>query len=196
MRYKMPKMEIRPRDDLEAFAALEEQEMKASKKNMHPFTGEQIRKLCENEYVEQISAYKIKYTDKFKEYFIMRWQQGMSAFQIFSECGIDPEIVGRGRIWNFRRSLGIRCRPRRTGNEDFKADAISEKVTTTQLIDKIDSIVSISNEMKYQLDLMKQNEKNVILMLFDSLPYDDKADIILKLQYKLRALEAMQQNLT
>jgi hypothetical protein len=50
--------------------------------------------------------------------------------------------------------------------------------------------------MKYQLNLMKQNEKNVILMLFDSLPYDDKADIILKLQYKLRALEAMQQNLT
>jgi hypothetical protein len=192
----MPKMEIRPRDDLDAFAALEEQETNATKSNRRPFTCEQIQKLCKNEYVEQISAYKIKYNNKFKEYFIMRWQQGMSAFQIFSECGIDPEIVGRGRIWNFRRSLGIRCRTRRTGNEDFKADVVSEKVTPSQLIDKIDSIVSISNEMKYQLNLMKQNEKNVILMLFDSLPYDDKADIILKLQYKLRALEAMQQNLT
>jgi len=192
----MSRMEIRPRDDLDAFAALEEQETNAAKSNRRPFTCEQIQKLCKNEYVEQISAYKIKYNDKFKEYFIMRWQQGMSAFQIFSECGIDPEIVGRGRIWNFRRSLGIRCRTRRTGNEDFKADAVSEKVTPSQLIDKIDSIVSISNEMKYQLNLMKQNEKNVILMLFDSLPYDDKADIILKLQYKLRALEAMQQNLT
>lgn len=192
----MPKTEMHPREDLDAFAALEEQETKAAKKKMHAFTGEQMQKLCENEYVEQISAYKIKYNDKFKEYFIMRWQQGMSAFQIFSECGIDPEIVGRSRIWNFRRGLGIKCRTRRILNEDFKADAISEKVTTSQLIDKIDSIVSISNEMKYQLDLMKQNEKNVILMLFDSLPYDDKADIILKLQYKMRALEAMQQNLT
>lgn len=164
-----------------------------SKSSRHAFTGEQIQKLCKSEYVEHVSTYRIKYRDKFKDYFMMRWQQGMSANQIFSECGIDPEIVGRGRIWNFRRSLGIKCR----GEENTKEVAvISEKVTTAELVDKIDSIVSISNEMKYQLDLMKQNEKNIMLMLFDSLPYDDKADIILKLQYKLRALEAMRQNLT
>ena len=186
----MSRMEIRPRDDLDAFAALEEQEMKAVKKKMHAFTGEQMQKLRKSEYVDHVTTYKIKYRDKFKDYFIMRWQQGMSAKQIFSECGIDPEIVGRGRIWSFRRGLGIKCR----GEENTAV--VSEKVTATELIDKIDSIVSISNEMKYKLDLMTQNEKNIMLMLFDSLPYDDKADIILKLQYKLRAFEAMQQNLT
>lgn len=186
-------MEIRPRDDLDAFAALEEQETNAVESNRRPFTCEQIQKLRKSEYVAHVSAYKIKYRDKFKDYFIMRWRQGMSAKQIFSECGIDPEIVGKARIWNFRRTIGIKCR----GEENTKDTAVLyEKVTTAELIDKINSIVQISEDMKYQLDLMKQNEKNVILMLFESLPYDDKADIILKLQYKLRALEAMQQNLT
>ena len=75
------------------------------KSHKNPFTREQIEQLQANQYVKSISASTIRFTEEFKKYFYEKHKSGISARQIFSECGIDPNILGDSRIDGFRYTL-------------------------------------------------------------------------------------------
>ena len=69
------------------------------------FTKEQIDHLQVNHYVKSISSSTIRFTEEFKKYFYQKYHSGMTARQIFTECGIDPDILGESRIEGFRYTL-------------------------------------------------------------------------------------------
>ncbi len=75
------------------------------KTHTNPFTREQIEHLRVNHYVKSISSSTIRFTEKFKKYFYQKYHSGMTARQIFTECGIDPDMLGESRIEGFRYTL-------------------------------------------------------------------------------------------
>ena len=62
------------------------------------FTPEQIDLLSRNKYVKSVSEKAITYTNEFKIQFIADTNNGKTATQIFSEAGLDPQILGKERI--------------------------------------------------------------------------------------------------
>ena len=75
------------------------------KTHTNPFTKEQMDHLRVNHYVKSISSSTIRFTEEFKKYFYEKYHSGMTARQIFTECGIDPDMLGESRIEGFRYTL-------------------------------------------------------------------------------------------
>ena len=65
------------------------------------FTDIQVKKLSKNKWIKNITNKEITYTDEFK-YKLIKECENYNKFpqDIFRECGIDPEIVGKARIRN------------------------------------------------------------------------------------------------
>ena len=70
------------------------------------FTDEDIKLLCKNKFVKNVTNKGITYTDEFKHLFIAENEKGKSARQIFEDSGFDVNILGMKRI----KSCGTRWR--------------------------------------------------------------------------------------
>ncbi|WDV44089.1 IS3 family transposase [Clostridiaceae bacterium M8S5] len=62
------------------------------------FTKKEIEVLTQNNYVKNVSAKAITYTDEFKRIFITEYEKGKFPRDIFNEHGFDIEIIGIERI--------------------------------------------------------------------------------------------------
>ena len=69
------------------------------------FTQEQMDHLRVNHYVKSVSESTVRFTEEFKQYFYKKFKSGIPSFNIFKECGIDPEILGTSRIEGFCYTL-------------------------------------------------------------------------------------------
>ena len=65
------------------------------------FTDIQVKKLNKNKWIKNVTNKEITYTDEFK-YKLVKECENYKKFpqDVFRECGIDPEIVGKSRISN------------------------------------------------------------------------------------------------
>ena len=63
------------------------------------FTDVQVKKLSKNKQTKNVTNKEITYTNEFK-YKLVKECENYKKFpqEVFRECGIDPEIVGKGRI--------------------------------------------------------------------------------------------------
>lgn len=63
------------------------------------FTDVQVKKLSKNKRIKNVTNKGITYTNEFK-YKLVKECENYKKFpqEVFRECGIDPEIVGKGRI--------------------------------------------------------------------------------------------------
>ena len=68
------------------------------------FTDAQVKKLSKNKWIKNITNKGITYTDEFK-YKLVKECENFKKFpqDVFRECGIDPEIVGKRRYNNAAR---------------------------------------------------------------------------------------------
>ncbi len=62
------------------------------------FTDEEVKILEENKYTSFVSNSSIRFTLEFKEMFMERKQQGITARRIFKEAGYDVDILGTSRM--------------------------------------------------------------------------------------------------
>lgn len=71
------------------------------------FTDVQVKKLNKNKWIKNVTNKGITYTNEFK-YKLVKECENYKKFpqEVFRECGIDPEIVGKGRI----EASAHRCR--------------------------------------------------------------------------------------
>ena len=62
------------------------------------FTDAQVKKLSKNKWIKNITNKAITYTDEFK-YKLVKECENYRKFpqDVFRECGIDPEIIGKKR---------------------------------------------------------------------------------------------------
>lgn len=70
------------------------------------FTEKEIEILSKNEYVENVSAKGIIYTNEFRRIFVAENAKGKLPLEIFKEYGFDINILGKDRI----KSSGKRWR--------------------------------------------------------------------------------------
>lgn len=69
------------------------------------FTDEEVKILGENKYTSFVSNSSIRFILEFKEMFIERKQQGITARSIFKEAGYDADILGTSRIKNLSKRI-------------------------------------------------------------------------------------------
>lgn len=70
------------------------------------FTPEEVVKLSQNRYVQNVTTNGITYTDEFKHIFLVENESGKLPREIFESCGFDVEVIGIKRI----KSSGNRWR--------------------------------------------------------------------------------------
>lgn len=68
-------------------------------------TAEEIAILRESPFVAGISSGRIQFTPEFKRNAYQQLLTGKSMREIFTECGIDPQILGDSRIYGFAQKL-------------------------------------------------------------------------------------------
>ena len=71
------------------------------------FTAEQLKELVMSENIVSVARKSVVYTEAFKELFWQRYCDGVDIKQIFSEAGINPDIIGNERmrdlVWGIKR---------------------------------------------------------------------------------------------
>jgi hypothetical protein len=72
-----------------------------------PFTAEQMEVLLRSPHVNRVTPKTVSYTKAFKEDFIKRYCEGEAPTEIFASCGLDPDIIGRKRIYGFCQTLRV-----------------------------------------------------------------------------------------
>jgi hypothetical protein len=106
------------------------------------FSDEDIRLLSENPNVEYITETSIAFTPEFKRRFYEGKKEGKSIRSILIENGIDPNILGEGRIKNLSWRIN-RMAKREAGFTDLRSQPkpisheLSEKDRLVQLERKI-----------------------------------------------------------
>ena len=132
------------------------------------FTDIQVKKLSKNKWIKNITNKEITYTDEFK-YKLVKECENYNKFSqdIFRECGIDPEIVGKARIRNVAykwrkkiNSTGEITDTRKTNSGNTLKRELSDKEKLERAEAKI-KLLEAENE------LLKKNELIEIGILTD-----------------------------
>ncbi len=79
-------------------------------------TPEEIAELRENPWIDSVKGRHISYSEDFKKEAFRELMDGKSMHTIFFEHGINPDVVGDGRIY----VLTCRLRKRSDSEEGFK----------------------------------------------------------------------------
>lgn len=102
------------------------------------FSEDQIQKLKQNTYIDNVSKKAITYSEEFKNHFSIEYEKGKMPTRIFLEAGIDPEIVGELRISGFSKRNKIMktrsesftdLRSQNSGRPRTKERTLEEEVT-------------------------------------------------------------------
>lgn len=102
--------------------------IKTHKKSI--FTPEQIEILASNKFTAKVNSRQIIYTLEFKNLFLSRYEQGDTSIEIFQDCGYDPEILGRTRIYGFARRLRELVESGRPLTEDYPNTKVDKPANT------------------------------------------------------------------
>ena len=69
------------------------------------FTDEEIEILLQNPYVLKVTRHTINYTVEFKRYVYYELLKGRKTSEILRELGIDPRMLGIGRVNMLKMNL-------------------------------------------------------------------------------------------
>lgn len=123
------------------------------------FTDAQVKKLSKNKWIKNISNKGITYTDEFK-YKLVKECENYKKFpqDIFKECNIDPEIVGKSRIRNCAYRWRIQFS--KTGElKDTRIDndgrPLERKLSDKEKLERAEAKIKL---LEAENELLKKNE--------------------------------------
>jgi len=94
------------------------------------FTNDQLQELLGSPFIAFVSRTTVSYTKAFKEIFWKRYCEGVEAFDIFADAGLNPSVIGKTRIHHFIKTLRTtkaKGLPFTEGNEPQLAEPVPEK---------------------------------------------------------------------
>ena len=65
-------------------------------RRLKKFTREQVKALAANPYTSRVDFHCIWYTEEFMRLFLERYKNGDTSFEIFTSCGYDIAVLGKG----------------------------------------------------------------------------------------------------
>lgn len=123
------------------------------------FTDTQVKKLSKNKWIKRITNKGITYTDEFK-YKLVKECENYKKFpqDVFRECAIDPEIVGKKRIeqsaYRWRKQLNnfgeiSDTRTTKSGN------TIKRELSDKEKLERAEAKIKL---LEAENELLKKNE--------------------------------------
>lgn len=132
------------------------------------FTDSQVKKLSNNKYIKNITNKAITYTDEFKIKLVKECEDYKKfPRDVFKECGIDPDIVGRYRIDNSAKRW--RKQYRETGTlKDFRKDysgrPLERELSNKEKLERAEAKIKL---LEAENELLKKNEMIEMGLLTD-----------------------------
>ena len=136
-------------------------------------TTEQIEHLLNSPYVAYVSRTTVTFTKAFKELFWHRYCDGIPPMKICSDAGLNPDIIGKGRVDTLIKALRDQVErglPFNDGNEphtdkpDKKFDIPKmPRLSKNALIPLTpDAIAKMAHEVKYLKQEMEFLKKIIL----------------------------------
>ena len=114
-------------------------------------TPEEIAELRENPWIDSVKGQHISYSEDFKKEAYRELMDGKSMHTIFFEHGINPDVVGDGRIY----VLTCRLRKRSGSEEGFK-DLRANNQRKPAKPSKEQTLAARVNELEHELAYTRQ----------------------------------------
>ena len=123
------------------------------------FTDVQVKKLSKNKWIKNVTNKGITYTSEFK-YKLVKECENYKKFpqEVFRECGIDPEIVGKGRIeasaYRWRKQLNYigKITDTRTTNS---GNTLKRELSDKEKLERAEARIKL---LEAENELLKKNE--------------------------------------
>ena len=123
------------------------------------FTDVQVKKLSKNKWIKNITNKGITYTNEFKRKLVKECENYKKFPQeVFRECGIDPEIVGKRRIegsaYRWRKQLKSTgdITDTRTTNS---GNTLKRELTNKEKLERAEARIKL---LEAENELLKKNE--------------------------------------
>ena len=116
------------------------------------FTEEQLEVLVKNPYVKSASTKAITYTEDFKAYFVLEYEEGKTPSVILRNSGFDLNALGKQRIDNISRRFKQMSK-REEGFRDTRKGSSGRPSTKHLTTDE--QIERLQHQVKY---LKQENE--------------------------------------
>ena len=114
-------------------------------------TPEEIAELRENPWIESIKGQVITYSEDFKKEAYRELMDGKSMHTIFFEHGINPDVVGDGRIYILTHRLRVQAE-REEGFKDLRGNNQRRPAK----LSKEQTLVARVNDLEHELAYTKQ----------------------------------------
>lgn len=123
------------------------------------FTDVQVKKLNKNKWIKKVTNKGITYTNEFK-YKLVKECENYKKFpqEVFRECGIDPEIVGKGRIeasahrWRKQLNYIGKITDTRTTNS---GNTLKRELSDKEKLERAEARIKL---LEAENELLKKNE--------------------------------------
>ena len=123
------------------------------------FTDVQVKKLSKNKWIKNVTNKGITYTNEFK-YKLVKECENYKKFpqEVFRECGIDPEIVGKGRIeasahrWRKQLNYIGKITDTRTTNS---GNTLKRELSDKEKLERAEARIKL---LEAENELLKKNE--------------------------------------
>lgn len=132
------------------------------------FTDNQVKKLSKNKWIKNITNKGITYTNEFKQKLVKETENYKKFPQdIFRECGINPEIVGKKRIEG--AAFRWRKQYKNTGNiEDTRTiksgNTLKRELSDKEKLERTEAKIKL---LEAENELLKKNEMIEMGLLTD-----------------------------
>lgn len=132
------------------------------------FTDVQVKKLSKNKQIKNVTNKGITYTNEFK-YKLVKECENYKKFpqEVFRECGIDSEIVGKGRIeasahrWRKQLNYIGKITDTRTTNS---GNTLKRELSDKEKLERAEARIKL---LEAENELLKKNELIEIGILTD-----------------------------
>lgn len=111
-------------------------------------TPEEVSLLRKSPFVAGVTSGRIRFTPEFKRNAYQQLLHGKSMREIFTECGIDPEILGNSRIYGFAEKLRQNAE-REGGFEDLRVGNSRKPANGTKEQTMAARIEQLEHELAY-----------------------------------------------
>ena len=116
----------------------------------HYFTDEQVLTLRQNSNVQTVTRKTITFTPEFKQTAAAKLLSGSLINDILNESGLDPEMIGSGRVYSFRKRV-IEEAERHNGFADLRREKHPATISTHR-----DTVAERLNYLEHELAYTRQ----------------------------------------
>lgn len=110
---------------------------------MNSFTEEEVAKLKESPYVQNVFPNRIIYGEVFEREYHRLMNEGVHRLDAFELLGLDPNIIGKYRVKDYHHNYIARLKSDSKRIEQFNSETVSEEL----------------NKLRHEVEVLRQENE-------------------------------------